>query len=114
MHERIVRAVCRVGCERAAWWPLDYRGVVMSEQPQPPKAYPVGAIVNGHVWTGSEWVPAVVVPQPVAAQPVQPRRPPLSQRFDALPVAARIGILAAVLVVGLPIMLYVYSLAERI
>lgn len=87
----------------------------MSEQPPPPREYPVGAIVNGHVWTGSEWVPAVVVPQPVVEQPVAgPRRPPLSERFDSLPITAKLGIGAAVLAVGIPIMFYASSLLERI
>ena len=82
----------------------------MRDQPPPPRQYPVGAIVNGHVWTGTEWVPAVVVPTSV------PEARPLSwhARFDALPLAGRIGIVAAIIAVGVPLTFYVTGAVERL
>lgn len=75
----------------------------MTDQEPPPRSYPVGAIVNGHVWTGTEWVPALNMPDPPAetknARAVNEATPTLSDRFQSLHVAARIAILAGVGVV---------------
>ena len=60
---------------------------------QPPESYPVGSIVNGHVWTGTEWVPVREMPsQPYVTQT-------FSQQFQGLPAPARIVI--AVVLLGL-------------
>ena len=72
----------------------------MSDQTPPPQ-YPVGSIVNGHVWTGTEWVPAQVVPPPAMARP---RKPPLSEQFQQLPGSVRAIIIVGAFVVGLPIL----------
>lgn len=77
----------------------------MGEQPPPPREYPVGAIVNGHVWTGTEWVPALNVPAP-PPNPVTPRRPPLSERYHALPARQRFAIGIGAIVVAVPVSLF--------
>jgi len=81
----------------------------MSNQPQPPNQYPVGSIVNGHVWTGTDWVPVQVVPPPPQpAAPVQFKQP-LSAKFQEQPAAVKVGVIAASLVVFL-IVILVYGL----
>jgi hypothetical protein len=82
----------------------------VTDQPTPPRQYPVGAIINGHVWTGTEWVPAVVVPTSLP----EPRPPSWHARFDSLPLAGRIGIVAVIIAVGLPIAFYVTSALDRL
>lgn len=70
----------------------------MTNQPQPPGQYPVGAIVNGYVWTGTEWVPVQLVPSPPQpAAPVQFKKP-LSEKFQELPAVVKVSTFAAGLV----------------
>lgn len=33
---------------------------VSGEEPVPTPNYPIGTVINGHVWTGSVWAPVVV------------------------------------------------------
>ena len=64
----------------------------MTEQQQP-YPYPVGSIVNGHVWTGTAWVPTQAVP-------AKPPRAPLSTQFQQLSAIERWAIIVGGLVVG--------------
>lgn len=83
-------------------------GGFMSEDSQP-VSYPVGAIVNGHVWTGTAWVPAQVVP----AQP-PPRSVPLSEKFQRLGAVERWAIIIGGLVVAALGSLIVTAVMERL
>ena len=79
----------------------------------PPQQYPVGSIVNGHVWTGAEWVPVQVMPTPPPPRPV-PAKPPLSERFDALELWQRLLILGAVGAVVLFVLYQVNDLYQTL
>ena len=69
-------------------------------EPTPPPQYPVGSIVNGHVWTGAEWVPVQVMPTTPPPRPM-PAKPPLSTRFQALDLWKRLLIMGGVGIGGM-------------
>ena len=71
-------------------------GAHMSYQEQPLSQYPVGSIVNGHVWTGSAWVPVQVVPDSSPAYVKQT----FSEQFQGLPAVVRVVIVAGLIGFG--------------
>ena len=83
----------------------------MTQEP-PPREYPVGAIVIGHVWTGTEWAPAFVVPngpqpllKPTSASLIA-GFDRLNARFNRMPALMRISVIVVGFAIAVVVSLY--------